>query len=47
MDCNRIRCDICKIESHRVSYSRHLKRKKHLIKMSQNKVFISRKNPTK
>ena len=43
----RVRCDFCKSKIHRASYSRHLKRKKHLKKMSQNKVIISRKNPTK
>ena len=47
MDCNRVRCDNCKIDVQRASYSRHLKSKKHLENMSQNKVISPRKNPTK
>ena len=43
---NSIRCDNCKIDIHRASYSRHSKSKKHLEKKSQNKVIIPKKNPT-
>ena len=47
MEYNRVRCDICKIDIHRASYSRNLKSKKHSENMSQNKVIIPRKNPMK
>ena len=43
----RVRCDICKIDIHRTSYSRHLKSMKHLEKISQNKVVVPRRNPMK
>ena len=44
---NRVRCDICKNDIHRASYSRHLKSKKHLENISQNKVIVPRKKPIK
>ena len=47
MEYNRVRCGICKIDIHRASYSSHLKSKKHLENMSQNKVTFPRKNPMK
>ena len=47
MNYNRVLCDLCKIDIHRASYSRHLKCKKHLENMAQNKVIVPRKNLTK
>ena len=47
MEYNRVRCDICRIDTHRASYSRYLKIKKHLESMSQNIVNIPRKKPKK
>ena len=44
---NRVTCDFCKIDIHRTSMSRHLKSKKHLENISQNKVIIPKKNPLK
>ena len=41
------RCNVCKIDIHRASMSRHLKSKKHLEKISQKKVIIPKKNPIK
>ena len=38
-----VRCDVCKNDIHRVSYSRHLKSKKHLESVQQNKVNFPRK----
>ena len=40
---NRVRCDICKIDIHRASYTRHLKSKKHLETLSVKKVIVPRK----
>ena len=40
---DRVRCDFCKIDNHRDSYSRHLKRRKHLEFISQHKVIVPRK----
>ena len=37
------RCEDCKIDLHRDSYSWHLKSKKHLEIMTQNKVIIPKK----
>ena len=39
----RFRCDICRIDFHRVFYARHLERKKHLGNMIQNKVNTPKK----
>ena len=36
MKYNRVKGDICKIDIHTISYSRHLKSKKHLKNISQN-----------
>ena len=47
MKYNSVRCDVCKIDIHRVSYSRHFKKKKHLENIQQNKVIIPRKKPIK
>ena len=47
MKYNRVRCDDCKNEIHRASYSRHLKSKKHSENIKQNKVFFPRNNPIK
>ena len=47
MKYNRVSFDICKIDIHRASYSRHLKIKKHLENISQNEVIIPRKNSIK
>ena len=44
---NRVRCDICKNDIHRASYSRHLESKEHLEKKPQSKVIIPRKNQIK
>ena len=41
------RCHVCKIDIHRASYSRHLKSKKHLEVIQQNKVIIPRNKPIK
>ena len=41
---NSVRCDVCKIDLHRGSYSRHLKSKKHMENMTQSKVIIPKKN---
>ena len=43
MKYKKVRCDICKIDIHRAPYSRHLKNKKHLKSISQNKVSVPRK----
>ena len=42
-----VRCDNCKIDFHRTSYSLYLKNKKHLKIIQQNEVFIFRRNPIK
>ena len=44
---SRVKCDICKIEIHRASYSRHLKSEKHLEKIKENKVTFAWKSPMK
>ena len=44
---NSVRCDICKNDTYRASYSRHLKSKNHLENIQQNNVNTPRKNPTK
>ena len=44
---NSSRCDVCKDDIHRASYSRHLKSKKHLESTSQNETIIVKKNPIK
>ena len=44
---NGVTCDISKTDLHRASYSRHLKNKKPLENIHQNKVNIPRKNPIK
>ena len=41
------RCAVCKIDMHRASMSRHLKSKKHLENLQQNKVTIPTKKPIK
>ena len=47
MKYNRVKCDICKTDIHRASYSRHLKSENHLENISQNEASIPRKNSTK
>ena len=47
MNYDREKCDVCKIDSHRASMSRHLKSKKNLENTRQNKVIIPKKNPIK
>ena len=42
---NSVRCDICKIDIHRASYSTHLKSKKHLENITQNNVIVPKRNP--
>ena len=44
---NRVRCDICKIDIHKTSYSRHLKREKRSENTTQKNVIVPRKNPIK
>ena len=44
---NSVRCDNCKINIHRASYSGHLKSKKLLEKIQQNTVNTPRKEPMK
>ena len=40
----RVRCDICKIDILRISYSRHLKSKKRLEKYNKiNEIFLEKK----
>ena len=43
MEYNRVRCDICEFNLHRVSYNRHLKSEKHLEKMSQKLLLFLEK----
>ena len=38
-----VRCDVCKIDIHRASYTRQLGSKKHLENISQNKAIVPRK----
>ena len=40
---NFVRCDVCKIDIHRASYSRQSKSKKRLKNISQNKAIVPRK----
>ena len=40
---NRVRCDVCKIDIHRAFRSRHAKSKKHLEKLSRNKIIVPKK----
>ena len=47
MQYNRDRCDICKKDIHRASYTRPLKSKEHLQNMTQIKVKVLREYPTK
>ena len=47
MNNNSSRCDVCKIDIHRASYSRHLKSKKHLESTSQNEIIIPKKIQSK
>ena len=42
MKCNRVRCDVCKIDIFRASYARHLKNNKHSENMTQSKEIIPR-----
>ena len=42
---NIVRCNICRIDTHRASYSRRLKSKKHFENIAQNKVIITKKKP--
>ena len=47
MKYKKVRCDIFENDIHRTSYSRHLKSKKHLENIRQNKENLLRKNPIK
>ena len=37
---NSRRCDICNVETHRASFVKHMKSKKHLENMKQNELII-------
>ena len=37
---NRRKCEICDVETHRASFAKHMKSKKHLENVKQNEMMI-------